>query len=52
MVKYVTKFHKCHLDGGCMLELCVCVYRVSYRILSFGMENSKVQCDVEGMYST
>ena len=36
MVKDVTKFHKCHLGSWGMLE-CVCVCRVSYRILSFGM---------------
>ena len=44
VVKDVTKFHKCHLGGQGMFE-CMCVFRVSYRILSFGKGgNSKVQC--------
>ena len=34
MVKGVTKFHICHLGVRGRLE-CVCVCRVSYRILSF-----------------
>ena len=43
MVKDVTMFHKCHLGGQSYLN--VCVYRVSYRILSFGREeNSKGWC--------
>ena len=37
MVKDVTKFHKHHLRSQGMLE-CVCVCRVSYRVLSFGRE--------------
>ena len=35
MVKDVTKFHKHHLGRRGMLE-CMCVCRVSCRILSFG----------------
>ena len=51
MVKDVM-FHKRHLGGQGMLE-CVCVCRVSYRILSFGRgETPKFGVDVEGVYST
>ena len=48
----LTKFHKSHLRGRCMLE-CVSVCRVSYRILSIGRRRTpKFGVDVEGVYST
>ena len=56
MVKDLTKFHKCHLGGGGrgILEcVCVCLCRVSYRILSFGRGGTPTfGVDVEGVYST
>ena len=52
MVKDVTKFHKCHLGDGGMLE-CACGYRVSNRILSLGRGGTpKFGVDVEWVYST
>ena len=35
VVKDVTKFHK-HYLGGWGIFVCICVCRISYRILSFG----------------
>ena len=57
MVKEVTKFHKCHLEGWDMLEcVCVCVCRVSYRTLSLGGGGGggtlKFGVDVERVHST
>ena len=43
----MTKFHKCHLGGGGgrgMLE-CVCVCKISCKILIFGM--GELQSSVE-----
>ena len=52
MVTDVTKFHKSHLGGRGMLE-CMCVCRVSYRILSIGRRGTlKFGVNVEGVYST
>ena len=50
MVKDVTKFHKCHLGNRDMLA-CMCVCRVSYRILSLG-RGGTLGVDVEVVYST
>ena len=45
MVKDVTKFPKHHLGDRGMLE-CVCICRVSYRILSFGRGRGELQSSV------
>ena len=57
IVKDVSNFHKCHHGGGFRVSLNVCVYmsvyRISYRILSFGRGGTpKFGVDVAEIYST
>ena len=52
MVKDGTKFTNTIWGVGACLNVCVCVCKVSYKILSLEGRTPKLSVDMEGVYST